>query len=177
MTNSVLGVRNIQHTNGTQAMSIDGSGRVTRPKTPSWFFQVGDGHGSSTSLVVDPMSWGQRMQDDNGAGGTMSNGSGSNITIPVSGLYWIGYGGIKGSSSSVVGRMNMVKVSGTGDDIFVQARGEETSAYAQMIATQVKYLYAGAVYKITTENNGMWCGGATVSSGFNDPYWTGYLVG
>ena len=46
-----------------------------------------------------------------------------------------------------------------------------------MVATQVKYLYAGAVYKITTTDTGMWCGGADMTSGFNDTYWTGYLVG
>ena len=174
---SILKVNEIQHTGGTTTMTIDSSGRVSRPKTPYWFFHVGDGHGASTALVVDPMIWGQKIQDDDGAGGTMSNGSTSNITIPVSGLYWIGYGGIKGNSNSVAGRMAMVKVSGTGDDSFIQARGEEVSPYAQMVATQVKYLYAGAVYKITTTNAGMWAGGSDTTSGFNDPYWTGYLVG
>ena len=33
MTNSVLGVRNIQHTNGTDAMSIDTTGKVTFSNT------------------------------------------------------------------------------------------------------------------------------------------------
>ena len=174
---SILKVNEIQHTGGTSALTVDSSGRVSRPKTPSWFFHVGDGHTASTALVADPLIWGQKIQDDDGAGGTMSNGSTSNITIPVSGLYWIGYGGIKGNSTSAAGRMSMEKVSGTGDDNFIQARGEENSAYAQMAVTQVKYLYAGAVYKIKTTNAGMWAGGADTTTGFNDPYWTGYLVG
>ena len=172
---SILKVNEIQHTGGTTALTVDSNGRFSRPKTPSWFFHVGDGHTASSTLVADPLIWGQKIQDDDGAGGTMSSST-SNITIPVSGLYWIGYGGIKGDSTSV-GRMNMVKVSGTGDNIFVQCRGEENSPYAQMVATQVKYLYAGAVYKITTTNAGMWAGGSDTTSGFNDPYWTGYLVG
>jgi hypothetical protein len=173
---SKLNVNTIANVSGTSALTVDSSGRVSRPKTPSWFFHVGDGHSASTSLVADPLIWGQKIQDDDGAGGTMSNGSTSNITIPVSGLYWIGYGGIKGDSTSV-GRMSMEKVSGTGDDSFVQCRGEENSPYAQMVATQVKYLYAGAVYKIKTTNAGMWAGGSDTTTGFNDPYWTGYLVG
>lgn len=175
---STLKVSEIQDpTNSNTALTIDSNGRVGRSNVPSWFFTTGNGQSANVALVADPVIWGQKIQDDDGAGGTMSNGSTSQITIPVSGLYWIAYGGIKGSSSTVVGRMNMVKVSGTGDDIFIQARGEEVDPYAQMAAAQVKYLYANSVYKITTGNNGMWTGGATVASGFNDPYWTGYLVG
>lgn len=164
-------------TANASALTIDSNGRVGRTKVPAWFFITGDGQAANTALVADPVIWGQKVHDDDGAGGTMSNGSTSQITIPVSGLYWISYGGIKGSSSTVVGRMNMKKVSGTGDDIFIQARGEETASYAQMAASQVKYLYANSVYKITTADNGMWTGGNTLGSGFNDPYWTGYLVG
>ena len=174
---SVLKVNEIQHTGGTSAMTIDSNGRIAGANKPAWFFQVGDGHTSSTALVADPITWGQRITNDDGAGGTMLNGQHNQITIPVSGLYWIAYGGIKGDSTSTAGRMNMVLVSGTGDDVFIQARGEENSSYAQMAASQVKYLYSGAVYKITTTNAGMWCGGADTSSGFNDPYWTGYLIG
>ena len=53
------------------------------------------GMGKPDALVADPVIWGQKVQDDDGAGSTMSNGSTSQITIPVSGLYWVAYGGLK----------------------------------------------------------------------------------
>ena len=173
---SILKVSEIQDpTNGNTALTVDSSGRAVRSKVPAWFFIVGTGHGATNSLVADPVIFNQKVLDDDGAGGTMSDGN--NIKIPKSGVYWISYGGIKGSSASVVGRYNMVKVSGTGDDIFVQCRGEENSSYAQMAGSFVKYLYADAVYKMVTYNDGMWNGGSIAGAGFNDPYWTGYLVG
>ena len=47
-----------------------------------------------------------------------------------------------------------------------------------MYVAYVHNLTAGDEYKIATVSDGMWMGGsASPSNGFNDPFWTGYLIG
>ena len=177
---STLKVQNIAHTGGTNALTVDSSGRVGRPKVPAWMFSTGNAHGAmSGGTAYNPLQFNFRPVDTDGAGGTMiKSGTNHTIVIPVTGIYWIAYGGIKGSSSSAVGRMQMIRDSGSGTDIFPACRGEENSPYAEMYVAYVHNLTAGDEYKIATVSDGMWMGGsASPSNGFNDPFWTGYLIG
>lgn len=52
MTNSVLGVRNIQHTNGTDAMTIASDGSVTISNTPGQILEVLAGICDGQSITV-----------------------------------------------------------------------------------------------------------------------------
>ena len=178
---STLKVGTIQdHSNSTTALTIDSSGRVARPKVPAWKWITGNAHGSHNGGTAhDPLQWNHRIVDTNGAGGNMvKGGTNTHIVIPVTGLYWVSYGGIKGSSTSAAGRMHMSRSTGSGDSIFPQCRGEENSPYAEMCVAFVCNAVAGDEWYIQTQGDGMWMGGAAVTAnGYNDPFWTGYLIG
>ena len=178
---STLKVGTIQdHANSNTALTIDSSGRVGRPKVPAWLFNTGNAHGAHNGgTAYNPLQWNSRQVDTDGASGTMiKGGTNHTIVIPVTGIYWVAYGGIKGSSGSTVGRMNMNRTSGSGMDVFPACRGEENSPYAEMYVAYVFNAVAGDEYQIQTVSDGMWMGGsASPSNGYNDPFWTGYLIG
>ena len=177
---SVIKVDAIQNQSGTSSLSLNSNGIVTRSKVPAWYFTTGNAHGShSGGTAHNPLNWGFRRTDTDGAGGTMiKTGVITHILIPVTGLYWVSYGGIKGSSSSTVGRMQMNRSTGTGDSSFPQCRGEENSPYAEMCVAFVCNAVAGDEWYMQTIGDGMWMGGdAASANGHNDPFWTGYLIG
>lgn len=95
MTNSVLGVRNIQHTNGTDAMTIDTSGNVTangilNHGSPIGFCVHKSGNQSITANDTKIESWGTSMRggfNTDGSGGTMIDLSTGIVTIPANGYY------------------------------------------------------------------------------------------
>ena len=176
----ILKVDQIQNNTGTAAVTIDGNGRVGGPKIPAWKWSTGNAHGSQNGGTAhDPLQWNDRMLDTDGAGGNLiKSGTNHTLVVPVTGLYWVSYGGIKGASTSAVGRMHMSRSSGTGDAVFPQCRGEENSPYAQMAVAFVCNAVAGDEWYIQTQGDGMWMGGsASTANGYNDPYWTGYLIG
>ena len=90
---STLKIQNIAHTGGTNALTVDSSGRVGRPKVPAWMFSTGDAHGSmSGGTSYNPLQFNYRPVDTDGAGGTMiKSGTNHTIVIPVTGIYWIAY--------------------------------------------------------------------------------------
>ena len=69
---STLKVDNIQHTNGTNAMTIDSSGIVSKPATPSWIL-LGIPNNIASQAVV---GWGQQSYNP----GTQSQTNGG-VTI------------------------------------------------------------------------------------------------
>ena len=177
---STLKVQNIAHTGGTNALTVDSNGRVGRPKVVAWKYITGNAHGSHNGGTAhDPLQWNDRVVDTDGAGGTIiKGGTNHTIVVPVTGLYWVAYGGIKGNSSSAAGRMHMNRTSGSGDAVFPQCRGEENSPYAEMFVAFVCNAVAGDEWQIETQGDGMWTGGAaSTANGYNDPFWTGYLIG
>ena len=79
---SEIGVQTIQHTNGTNAMTIDSSGRVTQPALPAACFHY---QGSDlTGAAAVPLNTQSVLQ------GGMSMSS-NVITVPIAGLYKIGF--------------------------------------------------------------------------------------
>ena len=95
---STLGIENIEHTNGTSAMTVDTSGRVTIPKVPAFAvrgfgslqnaatvngFTVGTG----TDIIYNYTSI--DINRDNAFDNTTGK-----YTVPVAGLYQVqgGYG-------------------------------------------------------------------------------------
>ncbi len=177
---STLAVNAIQNTAGTTALTVDSNGRIGRPKIVAWKYIVGNAHGSHNGGTAhDPLQFNDRVLDTDGAGGQIiKSGTNHTIVIPITGLYWVAYGGIKGASSSVVGRMQMNRASGSGDAVFPQCRGEENSPYAEMFVSFVCNAVAGDEWYIQTIGDGMWMGGgASTGNGYNDPFWTGYLIG
>tara|TARA_B100001287_G_scaffold273533_1_gene277157 strand:+ start:315 stop:962 length:648 start_codon:yes stop_codon:yes gene_type:complete len=95
MTNSVLGVRNIQHTNGTDAMSIDTTGKVTFSNT------------SVGSNILEKVGG---MCD----GSTRTTKSGNTLTLPNVTAYQLinttSYTTVTGSSISYTAPENCIGV-------------------------------------------------------------------
>ena len=87
---SILKVDNIQHTNGTNAMTIDSSGIVSKPATPSWIL-LGIPNNIGSQAVV---GWGQQSYNPGTQsqtnGGVTFSGS-ETIQVPKAGLYQINF--------------------------------------------------------------------------------------
>jgi len=90
MTNSVLGVRTIQHTNGTDAMTIDGSGNVTfsgttnaGPSDSGWITPTLNSGYSSYSSPYGPIAYRKIGNIVNIQGITNESAAGVIFTLPV----------------------------------------------------------------------------------------------
>tara|TARA_Y100000114_G_scaffold112540_1_gene106345 strand:+ start:1189 stop:1704 length:516 start_codon:yes stop_codon:yes gene_type:complete len=82
---STLKVQNIAHTGGTTAMTVDSSGRVTKPQTPA--FHVGLASAQTLSTTAATVLFEDRGTSYNNflqGGITISSGV---ITVPVAGVY------------------------------------------------------------------------------------------
>ena len=86
----IVGLTELQHTNGTSAINIDASGRVTQPVKPAW--RIGRGsnltgvNATTTVINYDATSNADRNLFVQG-GCTVSSGV---VTVPVTGLYHVG---------------------------------------------------------------------------------------
>ena len=101
---STLGIENIEHTNGTSAMTVDTSGRIAMPKVPAFAVR---GYGSiqnNATINGLTLAAGQDMiynytQIDINRDNAFDNSTGI-YTVPVAGLYQIQGGfGYKSSSN------------------------------------------------------------------------------
>ena len=82
---STLKVQNIAHTGGTTAMTVDSSGRVTKPQTPA--FHVGLASAQTLSTTAATVLFEDRGTSYNNflqGGITISSGV---ITVPIAGVY------------------------------------------------------------------------------------------
>ena len=89
----------------TERMRISSEGYVTNPARPCFDVAKGNGHVSSTNAIVFDV-----VNVNNGSHYNTSNGR---FTAPVTGTYFLYFGGIKANSSSVV-RLKLLK-NGTGN--------------------------------------------------------------
>jgi hypothetical protein len=178
---SKIGVQNIAHTNGTNAMTVSSGGAIalTSPLPVSsggtgytnnlaWLFSVGTAANSAnyTATIVD---FNFIQLDTHNIFSTSTN----KITIPRTGLYFITFGGIKANNSSSAGRMQILK---NNSDIGPEARGEENSPYAQMAVSFSALLSQGDLLHASIFDAGMWTGGNNQLGG-NDPHWSGFYIG
>ena len=82
---SILGVDKIQHTNGTDAITIDSTGRIHTPARPSIFADCSTG-ASAAYVTVSNGAAVQFVNKISGSGITLSSAT---FTVPVAGLYQI----------------------------------------------------------------------------------------
>ena len=89
---SEIGVQKIQHTNGTDAMTIDSSGRVNQPAKPIMSCKSDNG---ATNLTSTGMWWRDSVNGGTtflvNQGGITHNGSDGKFTLPVTGIYRLEY--------------------------------------------------------------------------------------
>ena len=88
---SILKVDTIQHTNGTEALTIDTSGRIKQPQIPAACFHYQGGNLAGANII--PLNTQSVLQ----GGMTMSSNA---ITMPVTGLYHIGWYHLNNLSTS-----------------------------------------------------------------------------
>ena len=80
---STLGIENIEHTNGTTAMTIDSTGRVLTPARPAFLAKKLGGSNVSSGGTVDF----ETIVINVGNGYTTSGTNAYKFTAPVAGLY------------------------------------------------------------------------------------------
>lgn len=84
---SELGVQTIQHTNGTDAITIDGSGRYTSPANPIFYATGGSASWQAAGSVANMTGWttsGTTVAFNRGFSYNSSNGE---LTVPCDGVY------------------------------------------------------------------------------------------
>ena len=152
----------------TTSMSVDTNGFVLKPSTPGFSCTVGDGHSSTGNLTATAVTWGNIYHNFG------SHLSGTTFTVPVTGRYFVTFGGIAGASStSSAARMEMHV---NGSVVSIQSRGEEGHSYSQMAASYLIQLTLNDACTVKILDRGMWCGGSD-TTGTNDPHWSMYLLG
>jgi|9_EtaG_2_1085328.scaffolds.fasta_scaffold02935_5 hypothetical protein len=156
---------------GTQQLSVDASGHLLKPNTPGFSCAIGTGHNSgsgNTNLTANPVNWGNIFQNFG------SHLSGTTFTVPVTGRYFVTFGGIAGQNNTGSAARMQMRVNG--NVVAIQARGEEGHAYSQMVASYIIQLTANDACTMQISNRGMWQGGSN-NTGTNDPHWSMYLLG
>ena len=83
---SILKVGELQHTNGTSALTIDSAGRISEPAKPSWKIT---GRTSGATIGVNNASVFQFAATDFTTGGVTVTNTFSRVTVPVAGKYWV----------------------------------------------------------------------------------------
>lgn len=84
---SELGVQTIQHTNGTDALTIDSTGRITKPNGIFFYGQLTQGNAQDNShpyTTLDTDIRFDQIKVNRGSAYTESNGR---FTAPVAGIY------------------------------------------------------------------------------------------
>ena len=84
---SEIGVQTIQHTNGTDAMTIDSSGRVLMPKIPCCFVQLTTSNSQDTSNPYEQEGSVIKFDKIVTNQGSCYSASTGNFTCPVAGVY------------------------------------------------------------------------------------------
>ena len=174
---SELGVQTIQHTNGTDAMTIDSSGRVLTPARPSFFVS----HDPSSTVGLTGTVNFNTVHSNTGSHFDINN---DRFVAPVAGFYHFSFTGLGAGSSSAA-----VLASGNACRVEIQRSTDSGSNY-----TPFAHSYA---YSASTDGlPNMACSGAieltagdyvivNVTSNYiyvstnekYDPRFSGFLVG
>lgn len=86
---SELGVQTIQHTNGTDAMTINSTGNVFLPNRPSFMFTYSGANWTSNGGLTG--SYSATVVNEGSPAITWTDGTGR-LTVPLTGLYLITFG-------------------------------------------------------------------------------------
>ena len=165
---SIIGVETLQHTNGTTAMEIDSSGRVTKPNAVAWHAYKDNGTvtGASTTIV-----WNKTHTNV----GSMYSTSTGEVTIPVAGLYFISVFGMPTSTTDKLLWFQLVKNGTEFQGFNPYAHQNASGFHVNTAGSIILDLSVNDVIKINLGNNSkveMWAAAANSHNGF-----CGYLIG
>lgn len=128
---SIIKVNNIQNSSGNTAMTIDGSGRVTKPQLPFFHVQhpvVGSSTSTNGHITFPTVVTNQGNHWDT---------SGNYFLAPVTGIYQFNFTGIgSGSSAGVVANGGEVQVT-------LQVSTDNGANYSDSIYGAYFYFYGG----------------------------------
>lgn len=165
---SIIGVQELQHTNGTSAMTIDSSGRILTPARPA--FRGVKGYGA-TDFTTEIIVTGYTESFD--IGSCFNNSTGI-FTAPVTGIYQINAQLEMGSNTSAVTQAILYLytdgVQGTaslGTAVRNDPQGGQSSTSTM---SQTKSLAAGTELKISL----IVTGDTSIQANF---VFSGFLVG
>lgn len=182
---SIIGVNEIQHTNGTTATTIDSSGVVSRSVVPAWFLTLSatDSRSSAGEAAIP-----YAVQTASGlnptyiqGGASVSNGV---VTVPNTGVYYIhGFGRLDGLASGQWGR---VGISINSQTIYTSANNYQTLRHSPTALSDVNGesfngLGVSAVLKLnandTVEIRASVYNDTAWSVSVYDAHFTGYFIG
>ena len=160
---STLGIENIEHTNGTTAMTIDSTGRVLTPARPA-FLAKKLGGSNVTSGTVDF----ETIVINVGNGYTISGTNAYKFTAPVAGLYQLQTFCLTTSNSSA----NDLQIR-VNDVEYAQARADVSSAAHNTISmSTIASLSVGDTVQVKVSGGD---GISAASGNYNN--FSGFLIG
>lgn len=161
---SIIGVQELQHTNGTSAMSIDSSGRVTTPARPAFrAYKSGTaawqsfGGTSATLMPFDATFLNV---------GNCYDTTNYKFVVPVDGVYTF-YFQFYGDSTA---NDAFIRLDGA-SAVFSRAKDAASTVTANYIAELNAGQEVTVVGKVNSSNSSDWYGGHTYS------FFQGYFVG
>ena len=169
---SEIGVQTIQHTNGTDAMTIDSSGRVLKPQAPAFMISLTSGQAFTAANSWTTIS--NMVDSDTNAftQGGMSLSSGV-ITVPVAGVYHFSTNiRIDGIGSSYFWVMISKNNSSTADYNHTSIDGTPDSSYITFSASGLYKLSANDTVRVK-----VYSGADTSYTANTHSHFSGFLVG
>ena len=169
---STLKVQNIAHTGGTSAMTIDSSGRVTKPQLPA--FHVGLASAQTLSTTGATVLFADRGTSyNNFLQGGMSLSSGV-ITVPIAGVYQfstiIRVNGV--GSGYMTARIQRNSMNGSEEGGYIIIGNARSTDYDNLTGTTIYKMDANDIVQV----------GITASADTNwnvgtQSEFSGYLIG
>ena len=160
---SIIGVQELQHTNGTSAATIDSSGRILTPARPAFRGRKADVGVTDYTTETDMTNYTESF--DIGDGFNPTTGI---YTVPVTGLYHITFNLTHGSVAAATD-MNARLYINTSD--FQIRNDPQAGTSVSLCYSSVRSLTEGDELKVTLTATG----DSAVS--INDMDFSGYLVG
>ena len=182
---SIIGVNEIQHTNGTSAATVDSSGVVSRSVVPAWYLTL---DGIDTRTVAGEAVVDFSVSTDTGFNPTYIQGgasvSGGVVTVPNTGVYYVnsvcrldglasgqwGRVGISINDETIFDSTNTYQSLRLSPTVLVDVNGEsfngmDVSAVLKLTANDTVEIRA-SVY-----NDSSW------SINYFDSHFTGFFIG
>lgn len=165
---SELGVQTIQHTNGTDAMTIDSSGRVNTPARPAFYAYADDGwvgltNGTYTTAALN------HTQFNIGSCYDVSN---YKFVAPVAGIYSFSSGAY--FDSSVKTRIRLVDASST--ELAFSILDQDAAGISHKMHSIIQLSASDEVtFKVRVDSGAD--GSSDVYYDVNHTFFSGFLVG
>lgn len=168
---STLKVQNIAHTGGTNAMSIDSTGRILTPARPAFCVTRNGNQAVGTNEIIQ---WNSERFD---IGGNFDISTNYDFTAPVTGIYQLQYN-LRLEQLDTAGAYVQIvlKINGSNFDVYTIDLNEEFTSdvdYHMATHTNIYQLSASDVVTLFYTQSG----GASQTQIQSESFFSGYLIG